>query len=102
MNGIYNKYGYAVYNEIHEAHGYLLKQQVKKIAEETAKQYFPIIEKAMDRPSIPLCEPLLESMAHLADKGKFKYPERGTTDTYIYFMGYLLGSGKLKWEGRLS
>ena len=102
MDSIYNKYGFAVYNEIQEAHSYFLKQQIKKIAEETAKQYFPIIEKAMNKPSIPLCEPLLEAMAYLSDNGKYKYPEWGTTDTYIYFMGYLLGSGKLKWEGALS
>ena len=62
----------------------------------------PIIEKAMDRPSIPLSEPLLKAMSHAADKGKFKYQDWSTKDTYIYFMGYLLGSGKLKWEGQLS
>lgn len=102
MNGIYKKYGYAVYSEIHNAHDYLLKQAQKEIAERVAKEYFPIIEKAMDRPTIPLCEPLLEAMANIADKGHFKYKEWSTTDTYIYFMGYLLGSGKLKWEGALS
>ncbi len=101
MNGIYKKYGSAVYFELRDAHDYLLKKEIKKIAEETAKQYFPIIEKAMDRPSIPLCEPLLEAMAHLSDKGKFKYPEWGTSDTYIYFMGYLLGKGILKFEKTL-
>lgn len=102
MDSIYNKYGSAVYFEIRNAHDFLLKKEQEKIAERVAEEYFPIIEKAMDRPSIPLSEPLLKAMSHLADKGHFKYKEWSTDQTYIYFMGYLLGSGKLKWEGQLS
>lgn len=101
MDSIYNKYGFAVYREIRDAHDYLLKKAGEALAEKTAQEYMPIIEKAMDRPSIPLSEPLLKAMHHAADKGKFKYKEWSTTDTYIYFMGYMLGAGLLKWEGRL-
>lgn len=102
MNGIYNKYGFAVYFEIHEAHSFLIKKEQDKIAERVAAEYLPIIEKAMDRPSIPYRDELLKAMSNLADKGKFKFKEWSTDQAYIYFMGYLLGSGKLKWEEQLS
>ncbi len=101
MDSIYNKYGFAVYMEIRDAHDFLLKKERERIAESTVAEYMPIIEKAMDRPSIPLSEPLLKAMNHAADKGKFKYQEWSTTDTYIYFMGYLLGKGILKFEKTL-
>ena len=101
MDSIYKKYGFAVYMEICDAHDYLLKKEQYKIAERVAAEYMPIIEKTMNKPSIPLSEPLLKAMSHLADKGKFKFKEWSTDQTYIYFMGYLLGSGKLKWEGQL-
>lgn len=102
MNSIYNKYGFAVYMEIRDAHAEYLKKGREKVAEQIAQEYFPIIEKAMDRPSIPFSNELLKAMSHLADKGHYKYKEWSTDQTYIYFMGYLLGSGKLKWEGQLS
>lgn len=102
LNGIYKKYGFAVYSEIREAHAFLLKKEQEKIAERIAAEYMPIIEKAMNKPSIPYCDELLKSMSHLADKGKFKFKEWSTDQAYIYFMGYLLGSGKLKWEEQLS
>lgn len=101
MESIYNKYGFAVYREIHDAHDAYLKKGREKVAEQTAEQYFPIIEKAMNKPSIPYCGELLKAMSHLADKGHFKYKEWSTDQAYIYFMGYLLGSGKLKWEEQL-
>lgn len=101
MNSIYNKYGFAVYYEIHEAHDYFLKNADEALAEKIVQEYMPIIEKAMKKPSIPLNHSLLKAMNHAADKGKFKFKDWSTTDTYIYFMGYLLGSGKLKWEGKL-
>ena len=101
MDSIYNKYGFAVYMEIHDAHDFLLKKEQEKIAERVAAEYMPIIEKAMNKPSIPLSEPLLKAMSHLADKGRFKFKEWSTDQAYIYFMGYLLGSGKLEWEEQL-
>ncbi|MBD5521213.1 MAG: hypothetical protein HDR03_08350 [Lachnospiraceae bacterium] len=102
MNSIYNKYGFAVYYEIHEAHSAYLKKGREKVAEQIAQEYFPIIEKTMKKPSIPYSDELLKAMSHLADKGKFKFKEWSTDQAYIYFMGYLLGSGKLKWEEQLS
>ena len=101
MNSIYNKYGFAVFNEIREAHAEYLKKRREKVAEQIAQEYFPIIEKTMKKPSIPYCDELLKAMSHLADNGKFKFKEWSTDQAYIYFMGYLLGSGKLKWEGKL-
>lgn len=95
MNGIYKKYGSAVYFEIRNAHDFLLKKEEEKIAERVAEEYFPIIEEAMNRPSIPVNQQLLKAMSNLADKGHYKYKEWSTDQTYIYFMGYLLGSGKL-------
>ncbi len=101
MESIYNKYGSAVYFEIRNAHDYLLKKKREKITERVAEEYFLVIEKAMDGPSIPYCDELLKAMSHLADKGHFKFKEWSTNQAYIYFMGYLLGSGMLKWEGLL-
>lgn len=101
MDSIYNKYGFAVYMEIRDAHDFLLKKEQDKTEERVAAEYMPIIEKAMDRPSIPLNHSLLKAMSQAADKGKFKFKEWSTDQTYIYFMGFLLGSGKLKWEGQL-
>ena len=102
LDSIYNKYGFAVYREIHEAHEFLVKQELARIAECTAAEYMPIIEKYMDRPSIPVSQPLLKAMSHAATKGNYRFSEWSTEDTYIYFMGYLLGSGKLKWDRRLG
>ena len=102
MESIYNKYGFAVYREIHDAHNFLIKKEKGKIAERVAEEYFPIVEKTMDKPSIPYCDELLKAMSHLADKGHYKYKEWSTDQAYIYFMGYLLGSGKLKWREQLS
>lgn len=102
LDSIYNKYGFAVYNEIREAHSAYLKRGREKVAEQIAQEYFPIIEKNMNKPSIPYCDELLKAMSHLADKGHYKFKEWSTDQAYIYFMGYLLGSGKLKWEGQLS
>jgi hypothetical protein len=101
MDSIYKKYGWAVYDEIHEAHRAYLKKGREKVAEQVAQEYFPIIEKTMNKPSIPYCDELLKAMSHLADKGHYKFKEWSTDQAYIYFMGYLLGSGKLKWEGQL-
>lgn len=100
-DSIYNKYGFAVYMEIHNAHEFFLKNADKALAEKIVQEYMPIIEKAMEKPSIPLNHSLLEAMSKAADKGKFKFKEWSTVDAYIYFMGYLLGSGKLKWEEQL-
>ena len=102
MDSIYKKYGWAVYDEIHEAHRAYLKKRHEKVAEQIAQEYFPIIEKTMNKPSIPYCDELLKAMSYLADKGHYKFKEWSTDQAYIYFMGYLLGSGKLKWEGQLS
>ena len=102
MDSIYNKYGWAVYNEIREAHDAYLKKGREKVAEQIAQEYFPIIEKNMEKSSIPYCDELLKAMSHLADKGNFKFKEWSTNEAYIYFMGYLLGSGKLEWEEQLS
>lgn len=102
MDSIYKKYGWAVYNEIHEAHSTYLTKECEKIAEQIAQEYFPIIEKAMNKPSIPYCDELLKAMSHLANKGHFKFKKWSTDQAYIYFMGYLLGSGKLEWEEQLS
>ena len=101
MDSIYKKYGWAVYNEIHEVHSAYLKKGREKVAERIAQEYFPVIEKTMKKPSIPYCDELLKAMSHLADKGHFKFKEWSTEQTYIYFMGYLLGSGKLEWEEQL-
>ena len=75
MDSIYNKYGFAVYSEIYNAHDYFIKNEQDKIADRVVAEYMPIIEKAMDRSSIPLSEPLLKAMSHVADKGKFKFKE---------------------------
>ena len=48
MNSIYKKYGWAVYDEIHEAHRAYLKKGREKVAEQVAQEYFPIIEKTMN------------------------------------------------------
>ena len=101
MESIYKRYGFAVYNEIREAHAFLVKKKRERIAESVVAEYMPIIEKAMESSSVPLSEPLLKAMSHAADKGRFKFKGWGTTDTYIYFMGYLLGAGKLKFEKSL-
>lgn len=101
MDSIYNKYGFAVYMEIRDAHNYFLKNADEALAEKIVQEYMPIIEKAMDKPSIPLNHSLLKAMSHAADRGKFKFKEWDTNQAYIYFMGYLLGSKKLKWEEQL-
>ncbi len=101
LDSIYNKYGFAIYYEIIKAHSYLMEKEREKIAERVAEEYFSIIEEAMDKPSIPMSNQLLKAMSHLADKGHYKFKEWSTDQAYIYFMGYLLGSGKLKWEGQL-
>lgn len=101
MNKIYLKYGFAVYDEIREAHHYLLKEADKVLAEKTVQEYMPIVEAAMNKPSIPMNNSLLEAMSHAANKGKYKYKEWSTEQAYVYFMGYLLGRGKLKWESGL-
>lgn len=102
MDSIYDKYEFAIYMEIYDAHNFLIEKERGKIAERVAAEYMPIIERAMDGPSIPVSQQLLKAMSHLADKGHYKYKEWSTDQTYIYFMGYLLGSGKLKWEEYLS
>lgn len=102
LDSIYKKHGFSVYNEITTAHQFYLKKNREKIAEEVADKYFPIIEKIMNKPSIPYCDELLKAMSHLADKGHFKYKEWSTDQAYIYFMGYLLGSGVLEWEDLLN
>ena len=55
-DSIYKKYGWAVYNEIHEAHNAYLTKGREKIAEQIAQEYFPIIEKNMNKPSIIDCD----------------------------------------------
>ena len=92
LDSIYNKYGFAVYMQIHEAHRFLKEKELDRIAECTVAEYMPIIEKVMDKPSILFSESLLTAMRHAATKKESEY---------IYCMGYLLGSKKLKWEGRL-
>ena len=92
LDSIYNKYGFAVYMQIHDAHRFLIEKELDRIAECTVAEYMPIIKEVMDEPSIPFSESLLKAMRHAAPKKESEY---------IYCMGYLLGSGKLKWEGRL-
>lgn len=54
MDSIYKKYGWAVYNEIHEAHSEYLKKGREKVAEQIAQEYFPIIEKTMKNRQSPI------------------------------------------------
>lgn len=54
-DSIYKKQDWAIYNEIHEAHSVYLKKRREKIAEQIAQEYFPIIEKNMNKPSILDC-----------------------------------------------
>ena len=93
LDSIYNKYGYAVYAEIRDAHRFLIEKELDRIAEYTVAEYMPIIEEVMDKPSIPFSEPLLKAIRHAATKRE--------ENAYIYCMGYLLGRGKLKWDKRL-
>lgn len=92
LDSIYNKYGFAVYMQIHEAHKFLVDKELDRIAECTVAEYMPIIKEVMDKPSIPFSEMLLKVMRHAAPKNESEY---------IYCMGYLLGRGKLKWDRRL-
>lgn len=101
MNGIYKSYGIIPYLEIHDAHDYFMKKSDEALAEKIVQGYMPIIEKAMESPSIPVNQSLLKAMSKASRNGEFKYKEWSTNETYIYFMGYLLGSGKLKWEEQL-
>ena len=52
LDSIYNKYGFAVYMEIHEAHAFLVQQELDRIAECTAAEYIVTRHFMVDGKSI--------------------------------------------------
>lgn len=97
----YNKYGYAVYSEIADAHRYLRDKADYALAERTVKKYMPKIDKEIDRlkHKAKYNENLVKAMCRY--KGKRFKSDYSTDDMYLFYMVYMLGAGLLKWEDGL-
>lgn len=99
MDYVYETYGYPAYETIHNYHQWKMKQQEEQRAKEQLQEVLPLIEEieSSDHPAIHYNEYLIYEVAKMGSKCKSKTAENivGYKDIYIFYLGYLVGIGKI-------
>lgn len=97
MNYVYEAYGMAAVNTICNYHEWRIKQQDEQRAKEQLQEVLPLIEKIekSDHPAIHYNEYLIYEVSKMGGKSKRKTAKNIVSyeDIYIFYLGYLAGSG---------
>lgn len=97
MNYVYKAYGMAAVNTICNYHEWRIKQQDEQRAKEQLQEVLPLIEKIeeSDHPAIHYNEYLIYEVSKMGGKSKRKTAKNIVSyeDIYIFYLGYLAGSG---------
>lgn len=99
LDAIYDKYGSNVYSVLLDAYDYRKKKEKEQQAKETAKVILPLIRKEVKkkRPAVRYDERLMYEIWSAGYGLKEKTPENMTNfgSVYVFYLGYLMGAGKL-------
>lgn len=99
LDAIYGKYGSNVYSVLLDAYDYREKKQKEQRAKEAAKVILPLIRKEVKkkRPAVRYDERLISEIWSAGYGLKEKTPENMTNfgSVYVFYLGYLMGAGKL-------
>lgn len=99
LDAIYDKYGSNVYSVLLDAYDYREKKQKEQRAKEEAKVILPLIRKEVKkkRPAVRYDERLISEIWSAGYGLKEKTPENMTNfgSVYVFYLGYLMGAGKL-------
>lgn len=100
VDRIYEKYGWEVYNILIDAYEYRKNKKKEEQAKKTAQSILPMIKKEIKKkkPIIKYDERLIYEIWSVGHKVKEKTPENmiGFGSVYLFYLGYLMGAGKLK------
>ena len=99
VDRIYEKYGWEVYHVLIDAYEYRKNKEREQQVKKTAQSILPLIKKeiAKKRPIVKYDERLISEIRRAGDDVKGKTPENITSfgSVYIFYLGYLMGAGKL-------
>lgn len=97
---VYEKYGYGTYSALLDSHDWRMKQEKEQKAKETAKTIIPLIERQIgsESPIVKYDENLLHEVFCAGSDRKGKTPDNicSFSSVYLFYLGYLMGTGKLK------
>ena len=100
VDRIYEKYGEEVYHVLIDAYDYRKNKERERQAKKTAQSILPLIKKEVNkkRPLVKYDERLLHEIWSAGYALKEKTPENMTNfgSVYVFYLGYLLGAGKLQ------
>ncbi|MDE7198805.1 MAG: hypothetical protein K2O15_07965 [Lachnospiraceae bacterium] len=99
IDRLYEKYGENVYSVLADAYDYQKNRREEQQAKEAAKVILPLIRKEVKkkRPAVRYGERLLHEIWSAGYDLKEKTPENLTNfgTVYVFYLGYLMGAGKL-------
>lgn len=99
MDYIYKKYGYPAYESLFEYHRHKKEQEDDQRAKEQLQEVLPLIEEIMDsnHPAIHYNESLIYEVLKKGRERKGQTVRNliGFDYVYTFFLGYLVGIGKL-------
>ena len=99
---LYGKYGGNVYGVLLDAYDYRKSKREERQAKERAKAILPVIKKEVKkkRPAVRYDERLLHEIWSAGYEIKEKTPKNMTNfgSVYVFYLGYLMGAGKLREE----
>ena len=100
LDAIYDKYGSNVHSVLLDAYDYRRDKREEQQAKETAKTIIPLIKKevAKKRQAVRYDERLLHEIWSAGYDLKKKTPKNMTNfgSVYVFYLGYLMGAGKLE------
>ena len=99
---IYEKYGGNVCSVLYDAYDYRKNKREERQAKERAKGILPLIKKEVKkkRPAVRYDERLIHEIWSAGYEIKEKTPKNMTNfgSVYVFYLGYLMGAGKLREE----
>lgn len=96
MDYIYETYGFATYNSLHDYHQYKTKRKKEQRAKEKVQNAIPLIEKLINTKKFDE-NMIYEAYSAGKDiKGKTPLNRCGFSEIYVYYLGYLAGSEALQ------
>lgn len=97
---VYEKYGFGTCRALLDSHSWRLDKEAEQKAKETAKKVIPLIEKQIksETPIVKFDENLLHEVysAGLDRKGRTSKNICSFSSVYLFYLGYLMGAGKVK------
>lgn len=100
LDYVYHKYGFHTYSALMDCHSWQMEQKEKEKAKENAKVIIPLIEKEIDSemPIVEYDERLIHEIYCAGLDRREKTPKNvsGFGNVYLFYLGYLMGAGRLE------